>query len=102
MERMLIDPPANAALGQLTIPPGHGARIAASIAIPRSGFGAPVLPVVVADARYPLPDGGEGRISASFAVGRAAGDGIEPFSLDSPAGLEEELASRLYGEVHSV
>jgi hypothetical protein len=101
MERMLIDPPTDSTLGEVTIPPGHGAKIAASIAMPRSRLSAPVLPVVVADARYKLPEGGEGRISASFAIGHAAGDEIEPFSVDSPSGLEEDIASRLYGDVHS-
>ena len=57
-----------------------------------------VLVVVVADARYRLPDGREGRTSASFAVGLPNGDGLEPFAVEVPSGLYEDVEARLHGE----
>jgi outer membrane biosynthesis protein TonB len=101
MERMLMDPPPETTLSQVTIPSGGGARIRTSIAMPRSTLSDSVLPVVVADARYALPGGGQSRISASFAIGRLTDGDLEPFSVDEPAGLEEGIGWRLYGQVYS-
>lgn len=97
-ERLLIEPPAGAHLSEVTIEPGGGARVEAVIALPRAGLGGTVLPVVVADARYPLPDGGEGHTAASFAIGVPSGDVLEPFSVDQPSGLHEHVEARLHGE----
>jgi hypothetical protein len=53
---------------------------------------------VVADARYRLPDGSEGRTAASFIVGRADASGdLGAFALDD-SGMHEEIEARLYGE----
>jgi hypothetical protein len=101
MERSLIEPPAGATHSDLSIAPGDGARVEGAIALPREGLGDSVLPVVVADARYTLPDGGEGRTHASFAVGRAADGELEPFALDE-AGLTEDVEARLHGEPERV
>ncbi|SMF74321.1 hypothetical protein SAMN06295910_2230 [Allosphingosinicella indica] len=102
MERMLIEPPADAKLSRVSIEPGDAARVEAAVALPRSALRGSVLPVVVADARYTLPDGTEGRTSASFAVGLPSGEGLEAFAVDMPSGLHEGVEARLHGEPERV
>jgi hypothetical protein len=58
--------------------------------------------VVVADARYRLPDGSEGRTHASFAFGLPSGDGLAPFDADEPSGLRDDVEARLHGEPERV
>ena len=102
MERSLIDPPADASHSELSIDPGDGARVDGAISLPRNSLSGPVLPVVVADARYRLPDGSEGRTHASFAVGLPSGDGLAPFAVDLPSGLRDDVEARLHGEPERV
>jgi hypothetical protein len=97
MERSLIEPPAGAAHSELSLAPGDGAKVEAKVALATHGA---VLPVVVADARYRLPDGSQGRTAASFAVGRASDGGLEPFAPDS--GLHDDVEARLHGEPERV
>ena len=99
MERMLIEPPAEAKLSEISIPAGDGARVEASLALPKSALRDSVLPVVVADARYRLPDGSEGRTSASFEVGMPDGESLEPFPTDRSSGLLETIGARLHGDL---
>ena len=101
MERSLIEPPADAQLSELDIPAGDGARVEAELAVPKHDMTGSVLPVVVADARYRLPDGSEGRTHASFAVGRAGEGELEPFLLDR-TGITENVEARLQGEPERV
>ena len=63
-----------------------------------------MLPVVVADARYTLPDGSEGRTHAAFAVGlpEARPDDLAPFPVDRSSGLRENVEARLHGEPERV
>jgi hypothetical protein len=99
MERMLIEPPADATVSEVTIAPGDGTRIEAAIALPTAqGANGSVLPVLVADARYTLADGSEGRTSASFEIGLARGDEIEGFSTARPTGMHEDIDARLHAE----
>lgn len=98
MERLLIDPPADAKLSEVTLAPGDGTRIEAAIALPTARGEGSVLPVLVADARYKLPGGGEGRTSASFEIGLARGDEIEGFSTERPTGMHEDIDARLHAE----
>jgi hypothetical protein len=104
MERSLIEPPAEATHNAVDIAAGDGARVEAKIAMSKDGLDAPVLPVVVADARYTLPDGSEGRTHASFAVGVPEEDGseLQPFRVDGSSGLRENVEARLYGEPERV
>ena len=102
MERSLIEPPAGATRSEMDIEPGDGARVEGAISLPREGLHGSVLPVVVADARYRLPDGSEGRTHASFAVGLPSGDGLAPFDADSPSGLRDDVEARLHGEPERV
>ena len=59
----------------------------------------PVLPVVFADARYTLPDGSEGRTSASFEIGLPGDGTLDPFPTDRASGLIESVEARLHGEL---
>jgi hypothetical protein len=58
--------------------------------------------VVVADARYTLPDGSEGRTHAAFEIGRSEEGGIAPFPIDRSSGLIENVEARLHGEPERV
>jgi hypothetical protein len=100
MERSLIDPPADATRSEMSIAPGDGARVDGAMSLPTRRVNGSVLPVVVADARYRLPDGSEGRTHASFAVGLPSGDGLAPFASDS--GLRDDVEARLHGEPERV
>ena len=104
MERSLIEPSADATHNMVDIAAGDGARVEAKIAMSKDGLDQPVLPVVVADARYTLPDGSEGRTHASFAVGVPEEDGseLQPFRVDGSSGLRENVEARLYGEPERV
>jgi hypothetical protein len=97
MERMLIEPPADATVSEVDIAAGDGARVDAEIALPKGSGEEAVLPVVVADARYRLPDGSEGRTRASFEIGLPDGDHLAPFPVDRASGLMENVEARLHG-----
>jgi LPXTG-motif cell wall-anchored protein len=101
MERSLIDPPADATRSELSIAPGDGALVEGAMALSKDGLHESVLPVVVADARYTLPDGSEGRTHASFAIGRPDGDELAPFPVDR-ANITENVEARLHGEPERV
>ena len=103
IERMLIDSPTDAALAQIEIPAGDATRVEASMTLPREGLAeGTVLPVVVADARYRLPDGREGRTRASFEVGIPSESGLDPFPTDRTSGLLESVDARLHDEPERV
>jgi hypothetical protein len=99
-ESMLIvrgDEAASAQVG--AIPAGSEERISRSVAIPTSAVASDaVLPVVVAEARYRLPDGSEARTTASFAVGVPDGAEFAHFAIDNPSGLHDEVEARQLGE----
>jgi len=99
MERMLIERPAEASQ-PVTIGAGDDRRIERTVALPTAGLDTDaVLPVVVADARYRLPDGSEGHASASFAVGVPDGEEMYHFAVDEPTGLHEGVEARQLGEL---
>jgi hypothetical protein len=103
MERMLIDPPADAAVTEVDIAAGDATRVDATMSLPREGLSEEsVLPVVVADARYRLPDGTEGHTRAQFEVGIPSGEGLDPFPTDRSSGLLEGVEARLHGEPERV
>lgn len=94
LEQSLVEHPSEARLPD-PIHPGDTRRIAASVALPRADLGDAVLPVVVADARYTLPDGSEGRTFASYAVGLPWEGDLAHFDVHSPSGLHEGVEARL-------
>jgi hypothetical protein len=105
LERMLIDRGAADAeeLPQVTIEAGAGQRIGTAASLPTAGIHEDaVLPVVVAEARYRLPDGSEGRTSARFAVGVPDGEELAHFAIHNPSGLHEGVVAREIGETERV
>jgi hypothetical protein len=104
MERLLVNPPADGTTDPVTINPGEGKRIDATLALLKSDMGEnlpdAIRPIIVADARYTLEDGSEGRTSASFVVGvtpEEGGSGLEPLEL-SRASMHENVGAELRGE----
>jgi hypothetical protein len=94
-ESALIVPRDHADTPPVTIGAGESRTMAASVALPTAQLdGDAVLPIVVADARYRLPDGSEGRTSASFAVGVPDGEELAHFGIDNPSGLHEGVVAR--------
>jgi hypothetical protein len=108
MEQALIERPAAVAapeteLPEVTIEPGAGKRIETEVTLPVAGLGRDsMIPVVVAEARYRLPDGSEARTSASFAVGVPVDEELASFALDDPSGLHEGVEARPLGDVERV
>jgi MYXO-CTERM domain-containing protein len=102
MERMLIDRPLDNAQPGVTIDPGNGRKIETAVAMPTAGLAASILPLVVADVRYRLPDGSEGRTSASFEVGVLLDGELAHFDVEHPSGLHEGVQARLHGQPQRV
>ena len=100
MERALIDRSSAQQRVETMIEPGDGTRIATAVALPREGLEDAILPVVVADARYRLPDGGEGHTAAAFAVGVSRDGELVMFDVDNPSGMHEGVEARLHGQPH--
>jgi hypothetical protein len=107
IERMLLDPRHDAAIPEVTIVAGGGTCVEAAIALPKEGVHVVTaanrpffVPMLVADARYRLPDGSEGRTSASFMIGRARDDNekLAPIFLDRGARMHDDVEARLHGE----
>ncbi len=102
-ESALIVPRDHADTPAVTIGAGETRTMEASVALPTAEVeGDAVLPIVVADARYRLPDGSEGRTSASFAVGIPDGEEFAHFGIDNPSGLHEGVVARPLGEPERV
>jgi hypothetical protein len=102
-ESALIVPRDHADTPPVTIGAGESRTMEASVALPTAEVaGDAVLPVVVAEARYRLPDGSEGRTSASFAVGVPDGEELAHFGIDNPSGLHEGVVARPLGEPERV
>ncbi|HYI39398.1 MAG TPA: hypothetical protein VE053_03680 [Allosphingosinicella sp.] len=102
-ESALIVPRTHADTPPVTIGAGESRIMEASVALPTAEVaGDSVLPVVVADARYRLPDGSEGRTSAAFAVGVPDGEELAHFGIDNPSGLHDGVVARPLGEPERV
>ena len=104
MERLLSERSSHPEEGvhPITIEPGEGARVDATLALPKAQLlettNGSILPVVIADARYTLADGSEGRTSASFTIGLSE-EGTPPMSpfMLADRGMHDEVEARLYG-----
>ncbi|MET3722343.1 hypothetical protein [Sphingomonas trueperi] len=98
MEQLLTSHGPAADVPPVTIDAGDGTRVDAHLAVPKGELGRTFTPVVVAEARYRLPDGREGRTSAAFRIGRAApaADGVGPIGATRPH-LVEDLEAELLG-----
>jgi hypothetical protein len=96
-ERNLIAPKQ---MPPVEIAAGESKQVETAVALPTEKVsGDSVLPVVVADARYTLPDGSEGHTSATFAVGVPDGEELAHFAVDNPSGLHDDVVARPLGEM---
>ncbi|HEX9954133.1 MAG TPA: hypothetical protein VGB48_02830 [Allosphingosinicella sp.] len=97
--RALLPPPGHVGTPAVTLAAGEARTLQASVALPRTELhGTSLLPAVVADIRYRLPGGGEGRTAAAFSVGLPAGDELGPFPLDGTAGLHQGVIALPLGQ----
>lgn len=103
MERALIEPRDRADTPPVTIAAGEARTVTAAVALPTAEVdGDALLPVVVADASYRLPDGSERHTRASFAVGVPDGEELAHFATDNPSGLHEGVVARVLGDAERV
>jgi hypothetical protein len=99
-EQMLIAPADHADTPPVTIAAGEERTMNAQVGLPTSQVeGEAVLPVVIADARYRLPDGSEGHTTARFAVGVPDGEELAHFAIHNPSGMHEGVVARELGEI---
>jgi hypothetical protein len=97
-ERALVEPRRDAEAPPVTINAGEARTLEASVALPKSEVeGDSVLPVVVADAHYRMPDGSEGHRTVAFAVGVPVEGELAHFDTANPSGLHEGVEARLLG-----
>lgn len=104
IERMLINPPKDAIIDAETIAPGDGTTLEAMLTMPRDAVDAIAgdddgfTPVLVADARYRLPDGREGRTAAAFRIGRSnGGTQLEPIAIQDDPSMYADIEAELVG-----
>ncbi|WP_404371277.1 hypothetical protein AB5I39_03625 [Sphingomonas sp. MMS24-J45] len=96
-ERLLLEHGDDAGTEHVDIDAGEGTRIDATLALPKRDLAAMFNPVVVADARYRLADGSEGRTYASFAIGLTQEDGGFGGIENNRPSMHEDIEARLYG-----
>lgn len=101
IERLLMNPPADQVVPAERIEPGDGTRLNASVTLPREQVDAVAddgfTPVLIADARYRLPDGGEGRTAAAFTIGRVnGGEALVPIALQDDPAMYADIEARLH------
>ena len=104
IERMLINPPKDSSLPAETIAPGDGTTLEAMLTMSRDAVDAIAgdeegfTPVLVADARYRLPDGREGRTAAAFRIGRVnGGTHLEPIAIQDDPSMYADIEAELVG-----
>lgn len=104
IERMLINLPKDAIIDAETIAPGDGTTLEAMLTMPRDAVDAIAgdddgfTPVLVADARYRLPDGREGRTAAAFRIGRSnGGTQLEPIAIQDDPSMYADIEAELVG-----
>lgn len=97
MDRLLATNHGGTEVSAGQIGAGEGSRVDATLAVPRGELDGPTFqPIVVADVRYALPDGSEGRTAAAFAVG--VDDGTEePTPLRLGGDMRDDVAATLHG-----
>ncbi|MFN4096567.1 MAG: hypothetical protein ACK4GG_07350 [Sphingomonas sp.] len=104
IERMLINPPKDSSLPAETIAPGDGTTLEAMLTMSRDAVDAIAgdddgfTPVLVADARYRLPDGREARTVAAFRIGRVnGGTHLEPIAIQDDPSMYVDVEAELVG-----
>ena len=104
IERLMMHPPADQVVPAERIEPGDGRRLNAAVTLPRELVDAAAhdgddgfTPVLVADARYRLPGGGEGRTTAAFTIGRVnGGEHLVPIALQDDPAVYADIEARLH------
>ena len=96
-EKLLVEHGADASADPVTIAAGEGTRVDATLALPKADLAALFNPVIVADARYRLPDGSEGRTFASFSIGMIQENGALGAMENNRPSMHEDIEARLYG-----
>ncbi len=97
VERLLLEHGSDGSAEPVSIAAGEGTRVDATLALPKHDLAALFKPVVVADARYRLPDGSEGRTFASFAIGMTQEDGELGAMENHRPSMHEDIEARLHG-----
>ncbi|MBA4763338.1 hypothetical protein [Sphingomonas sp.] len=104
IERMLTNPPTESRIDAETIAPGDGTTLEAMLTMSRdkvdaiAGDDDGFTPVLVADARYRLPDGREGRTAAAFRIGRSnGGTQLEPIAIQNDPSMYADIEAELVG-----
>ncbi|TGX54281.1 hypothetical protein E5A73_09245 [Sphingomonas gei] len=103
MESLLTGRVTDTAVPPVTIEPGDGTRVDAHLAVPKGEMGRVFNPVVIAEARYTLADGREGRTSAMFKIGRpsAVSEGVGPIGATRPHMVDDVEAELLGAPEHA-
>jgi len=103
MESLLTSRAPDTTVPPVTIEPGDGTRVDAHLAVPKGEMGRVFNPVIVAEARYTLPDGSEGRTSAKFKIGRPSpvSDGVGPIGATRPHMVDNVEAELLGTPEHA-
>ena len=96
-ETLLLQHGADGSANPVSIAAGEGTRVDATLALSKHGLAAAFNPVVVADARYRLPDGREGRTFASFSIGMTLEDGALGAMQNDRPSMHDDIEARLYG-----
>jgi len=103
IERLLMHPPIEQVVPAERIEPGDGTRLNAAVTLPREQVDAAThgddgfTPVLVADARYRLPDGREGRTAAAFTIGRInGGEHLVPIAVQDDPAIYADIEARLH------
>jgi hypothetical protein len=99
MEKLLMEHRSDTNVPPVTIAAGDGTRVDAHLAVPKGDLGRSFNPVVVAEARYTLPDGSEGHTQAAFKIGRPApsAEGVGAIGATRPH-MVENLEAELLGK----
>ncbi|WP_235364633.1 hypothetical protein [Sphingomonas sp. ERG5] len=105
MERLLLDRTGEGEVSPVTIKPGEGTRVDATLSLSKEVLGEEAksfVPFVVANARYRLADGSEGHTSASFTIGMnddGTNDGsgeMRPIAIHRQQ-MSDNIEARLHG-----
>ncbi|RYD50053.1 MAG: hypothetical protein EOP60_12615 [Sphingomonadales bacterium] len=96
IESLMLQHRDDSAVPPVTIEPGEGTRVDAHLAVPKGELGRTFNPVVVAEARYTLPDGRQGRTAAAFKIGASSETGMRPLAANRPF-VTETVEAELFG-----
>jgi hypothetical protein len=95
-ELAMIEPMGETQSQTVDIMAGGSVPIVTTIHIDRANLkGDSFVPTVVAEARYPIPGGGEGHFAARFAIGITDGDSIKPVGLQDGDGMHDDVGAQL-------